>query len=465
MLSLSDAIIQQDIPLIKRYLSVIPDINELDEYGFTYLIEAVIVNNIEISNILCKAGAKVNQQDVNGNTALHWAVENNNIKLCKLLLQYHANPNAYNISGQPVLVMPILRNQKELQHLLHQAGAEQDFARDFINAKLLGHIFNLVGTTNIVSPSHEFVEVDFEGFYLEITLNLINHSLTTFKNNYGGRKMKHFAAVTQQIINTIGNGATLAKYRQYQVNLSQHLDSIAPILQQEPILLPIGYEGHAISFIKYGEIFALCDRRTTEEKSSTVIIFKMRKPQACNLEFMLNLLYNKHDYEFINHTIPKILQLSPIAELPIEAQTSGNCSWANVEACIPTLLFLLLHQASAKQLNVQENKAAALSFFEYWRNWHKKRSIAFCLQSFFTANELRKATKAELLAAILFQEFNSSAIPDNEITDKILPVLYNSPYKYILDNYLQIYYYQGATEEGKNFAHMLKNYNLDSNLA
>lgn len=458
MLSLADAIIQPDLLLVKRWLTNISNLDELDEYGFTYLIEAIIVNNIEIATLLCQSGANVNQPDANGNTPFHWAVENNNIALCELLLKYNADPNAYNFAGQPVLVMPILRHQKNLLRFLHQAGAEQDFARDFINAKLLGHIFNLVGITTILSPKYDLVEVDFEGFYLETTLSLINESLMAFKNNYGGRHMKQFAPLTQVIINTVARGAMLAKYKQYQVDLSQHVTNIQQLLHQEPILLPIGYDGHAISFVKYGNIFAICDRRITEHNSATVTCFNMCNPQACTIEFMLHLLYNKHDHEFINNTIPQLLKLTPILTLPIEAQVSGNCSWANVEACIPTLFFLLLNNIAPNHMTTHQD--IALKFFRFWRDWNKKRAVNFCVQSFATANAVRKAIKAEILAAILFQEYTFAQLPNQEIVSKILPLLHDAQYKYILDSYLQTYYYQTVTEEGKNFANMLKSYNL-----
>jgi hypothetical protein len=458
MTSLAQAIIAENIPLVKQWLQHTKDLNELDEYGFTYLIEAAIVNNLEIASLICQRGANVNQQDVNGNTALHWAVENNNIALCQLLLSHNANPNAYNIAGQPILVMPLLRHQKHLQRLLYQAGASQEFASDFINVKILGHIFDLVGVVNIVSPSYEFVEVDFEGFYLEITLNLIGESLLSFKNNYAARSLKNFSQVTQEIVNILHRSALLSKYRQYQVDVRQHLKNIQPLLQQEPLLLAIGYEGHAISFIKTGNIFIKCDRRISDNNPDTVTFFKMLNPQACNLQFMLHLLYDKHNSHFINDELPNILQLQSLINLPLTAQISGNCSWANIEACIPSLFLLLLHGLSK---NTSHNQELAMNFFQQWRNWSQTRNLDVCWQSFVKDKEpLRQASKAEILAAVLFQRYNDNQPQHTAVITKILSVLRDSPYKYILDNYLKIYYYQSATPEGANFAQLLKSHQI-----
>src|SRR5206468_3297732 len=105
--------------------------------------ETAIIDNPKLTEILLNHGANANMQDVTGGTALQWAAENNNLALCKLLLEHGANPNAYNFSGQPVLVMPMLRRQTELRQLLLSGGANLAFAQDYINTKLLGHLFEL----------------------------------------------------------------------------------------------------------------------------------------------------------------------------------------------------------------------------------------------------------------------------------------------------------------------------------
>ena len=103
------------------------DVNQIDEYGFTPLIEAAIVDNIEISQLLLDQGADPNQQDVTGGTALQWAAENNNLRLCKLLLEHKANPNAYNFAGQPVLVMPTLRQTNRVTKFTNSCWRRSSF--------------------------------------------------------------------------------------------------------------------------------------------------------------------------------------------------------------------------------------------------------------------------------------------------------------------------------------------------
>src|SRR6185312_11679945 len=151
------------------------DVNEMDPYGFTPLIEAAIVNSVEIAEILINNGAEIDGPDVTGRTALHWAADNNNVPLCKLLLEHEANPNTYSRGGQSVLVYPLLRKQQTLKKLLYQYGASLNFAQDYINTKLLGHRFHLVGQVDIVDNTDRFIELNLEGFFLECTISIVQN--------------------------------------------------------------------------------------------------------------------------------------------------------------------------------------------------------------------------------------------------------------------------------------------------
>lgn len=458
MISLADAIIQEDFSLVESLLQGGVAANDVDEYGFTPLIEAAIVDNIKITQSLLSHGADVNGQDVTGNTALHWAAENNNLQLAELLLSHRANPNAVNLAGQPVLVMPILRQQTSLKRLLYQAGADENFAQDFISVKRLGHIFELVGTANIVNPRHEFIEVDFEGFYLEITLGLICESLAQFQNNYGARKLRRFLGLSQVIVDVMHRAATLVKYRQYRINVKKYQSLIQKLLRQEPLVLAIGYEGHAITYVKYGSILAKCDRREDGRLYDNIICYRIGRPDALSNDVMMHLLYSKHSSEYINYDFPQILQLEQLTELKIESQISGNCSWANVEACIPTLFFLMMNTLPGAENAMPHYKSLALNFFNRWRDWNKERSLQFFLQNFTEADSLRKACMAEVLGAILFQRCGTGIVIDKTRMEKLFSILVNSPFEYVLQNYLQIYYYRYPTSEGASFAEALKEY-------
>jgi hypothetical protein len=456
MSSLANAILNGDIASVSQFLRYEQNLNVLDEYGFTPLIEAAIVENVEMMALLLNHHADPNFQDANGGTALQWAVENNNIELCQLLLKHRANPNTYNFSGQPVLVMPILRNQTALRQLLVRAGADLVFAQDYINTKLLGHMFELVGTATIIDPHNQFVEVDFEGFYLEVTLGLIADSLMQFQNHFAARQLRRYSGLAQFIVEVQQRASRLIKFQQYRVDERQHDASITEMILQEPLIIPVGYEGHAITFIRYGDIWGKCDRREDSRLYDNIMFYKVTKPAALTADFVKSLMYVKQHSEFINSGLDQMLGLQPLTELKVEAQISGNCSWANVEATIPALFFLILLQMNQESQALSYYKTLALNFFQRWRDWNKERALNFCIQSYKEGDAIRKASKAEILAAILFQSCSNEKASDYPRIDEILAILLNSPYEYLLTNYVRVYYFKGHTEEGRRFYDMLK---------
>src|SRR5690242_12542279 len=140
-MTIASDIISQRMPDFEAYLRAGESLDDIDEYGFTPLIECAITHQIEIAEQLLARKVDVNKADVTGRTPLHWAVDNNNVALAQLLLDNGADSNAYTRNGLSVLVYPVLRNQDTLKHLLYRYGAKLDFALDFINGKLIGHRF------------------------------------------------------------------------------------------------------------------------------------------------------------------------------------------------------------------------------------------------------------------------------------------------------------------------------------
>lgn len=460
MLTFANAIIEEDMHMVQQWLRHGADVNQIDEYGFKPLIEAAIVDNMEISKLLLNNGADPNQQDMTGGTALQWAVENSNLYLCKLLLEHGANPNAYNFSGQPVLATAMLRHHLPLRKLLMKAGADPIFAQDYIHTKLLGHMFELMGQATIVSPTNQFVGVEFEGFILEVTLGLIADSVSQFQNHFAARQLRRYSGIAQLIVNVLQKSLQLIRYQQYRVDITKHQTKIDALLQEEPIVIPVGYEGHAITFIKYNDIWVKCDRREDSRLYDNIMFYRVRNTQNLTKDFIKHLIYDKQSHDFINHELDDMLGLEPITEVKVDAQISGNCSWANVEATIPALFFLVMMEYNKDPQAHAYYKTLALNFFQRWREWNKDRALDYCIQRFNEGDSIRKACMAETLAAILFQRCQQNTPTDRARTERIMQVFLNSKYEYILKNYLRVYYYQGLTEEGRQFSELLKEYGM-----
>lgn len=449
-MSISDTIIYGSLAEVEAKLRQDPQINFVDEYGFTPLIQTAIMNDMDKGELLLDHGADVNLRDLTGGSALHWTVENNNLPFSQLLLNYQADPNAYTLGSEPVLVKPVLRKQKNCRNLLVKAGASVDFARDYINTKLLGHRFELTGFADIVDHKERFVEVDFEGFILEFTIGVILNSLQDYRANFSARHLKHSFDLIGKLIKAFAVAAQLIRFQHYQVDLSAHAVILNAWLNQEILIIPVAYEGHAISFVKYGHLLAKCDRSQNDLFIDNVVIFQVTRPHVLTKEFLKQIMYKRQTKHFVDVELPNLLGLKRINKLSIGSQISGNCSWANIESCVPVIWFLL----SANQ--DKEDAREALAFYYQWLEWDKSRALHFCLQSFETSDRARRASKAAILAAILFQRCSADVQSDIDRAYKIVPILKTPGYEYILKSYIEIYCHRNPSPAGDNLRKLLQ---------
>jgi hypothetical protein len=463
ILSLADEIIYGNLARVQVLVEAGVDVNEDDAYGFTPLIEAAIVDradSVEIAEYLLSCGADVNGTSATGFTALHWTAENNNIALCKLLIDHKANPNAYTIAGQPVLLMPILRQQDELKQLLYRAGANLNFAQDYINTKLLGHRYELAGKIDIVNGEGAFIELDVEGFFFEVTLGIIQNSLKRYRYHYAAKHLKSYFEKLDNIIRVFDVASALLKYQQYKTDRTLYQDRINELLDTDLLLLPIAFKGHAVTYVKYGNLLVRCDRGEFSRQEGSVVVYQITRPEALTHDFLQDLMYKRHSRDFMNKEMQQILGLKSVMQLPLESQVTGNCSWANVEASVPTLLFL---QLLAEKENPSHDdlillKQEALNFYKQWREWDKDSALYECIQSFYYADPARKASKAAILGRVLFYISRKSSISakDVERARKIVRVLTIPEYEYVLKVYLKVYYEDGRTPVGYKLRQLLE---------
>lgn len=431
------------------------DIEEMDEYGFTPLIEAAIVNNVDIARLLIEQGAEINRSDATGRTALHWATDNNNAELCELLLAHKADPNAYTTASQPILVYPLLRRNTEVKKLLYQYGAELNFAQDFISAKLLGHRYELEGQIDIVNAEGNFIELNYEGFFLEVTLDIVCNSLERYRNNFSARHFRTYFGYLNQIIRSFKIASELIKYQRYNIDIRQYAEQIDFLLNQQLLLIPVAYEGHAVTFIKYQNLLIRCDRGEFSKREGTVVVYQIGKLHLLNFDFIKQIIYKRQSKEFINEGIKQYLDLKIVEQIPVESQLIGNCSWANVEASIPAMLFLLQLNTDNSPREIHGYKTAALNFYRDWLQWDKDRALEDCLKSFPAASKARKASKAAMLGAVLFQKCNYQIPRDLEKAEKIINVLTTPEYLYVLKSYIKIYWQDRKTMAGENLMQLL----------
>ncbi len=455
-MSLANAILSGDTQLVARYLQMGAPLNEFDEYGYPPIIEAAIANDANMAEFLLKYHPDVNKQDLTGGTALHWAAENANIKMIELLLQHKANPNAYTTASEPVIVKPYLREQREVMMVLREHGASLQFAQDFINAKLLGHRFDLVGQVDIVDTEGRFTEVDLEGFFLESSLDIIRHSLQDYQHNFAAKHLRdHFDRVNT-VIDALYRARELIRYQHYQTSAANHAAQIKRLINHDLVIIPVGYQGHAITLVKFGEYLAICNRRRVNSFADHLSIGRMGRPRLFNYDLIKKCLYEKSSAHFIETQLPALLDLQPVTRLMLKRQISGNCSWANVEAAIPLSLFFLTQDMKQSLPAIMPRDHNAIAFYRQWEEWDKDRALQFCMQDFHRASPARKASKAAQMGAVLFQRCGAKYQKDIERAKKIMKQLTGTEYEYVIDNYMQNYLYNRRTDAGKNLLKLLE---------
>lgn len=465
VMTLSKTIIYSSDAAVRQYLSQKPELNVIDEYGYTPLVQTAICNSASKAKLLLDAGAEIDFRDLTGRTALHWAADNNNVELCQLLLKYGSDPNAYTLAGQPILVMPFLRNQENVKTLLYEYGASVQFAQDFINTKLIGHRFDLEGRVDLVDTHNTFFEIEFEGFYHEFSIAMIVRSLIDFKYNFGGRKLRKFFPTLEMVIQSLQNALELIQYQHYLVDKKKHLTRINQLLQSPLLILPVSYSGHAIALIKFGHCLVRCDRGEYGRKNGTVIFYELKNPKALNLNVMKYLLYKRQHREFIDDSLASELDAEPMFTLPLPPQISGNCSWANLEATVLAVIFLLLSNKLQKEDLPKANSAyqkQAFEFYEEWKQWDKDRALYFCLQSFYRSSDpAHQASRAAVLAAILFQQCRYEKPNDQIQADRILRIIADPKFIYILKSYLKVFSEDKTNQQFKNLIQFLDDYGMD----
>lgn len=453
--SLSKTILFGTSAEVRNLIAQGADVNEKDAYGLTPLIEATIKNYIDIAKLLLEKGARVDQEDVSGQTALQWAINRNNEELCTLFLAHKADPNHYSADGQPILVNPLLRDQTNLQNLLLKNGANMDFAHDFIRAKLFAHRFELTGKADIINAEGHFIELDLEGFFLEFTVGIIQKSLARFLESVLGKKYAKYSVYFNKILRTLKYGSELIQYKYTTTGYKQNEGRVRELLNYELAVIPVTYEGHAITFIKYKDLFAKCDRGV-KHIVDTVTVYQVGNPYALNPDFLIDLMYKSKTNEYINLEVKKILNLFPFTTLPPRYQLSGNCSFANVEASIPAMLLMLVFPGDIfKRAEIAELKKEIMQFYDAWVNWDKDRMLDEYIALFDQLNTPRKVSIASLLATYLFQRCDPSVRHDIDRAKKILKILVLPVYQYILKNYIKIYGTKMAGKRGENFLKVL----------
>ncbi len=439
MISLADSILFEDDAIVEQLLQRdSSDLNTIDKYGYTPLIEAIIKESLSKVTILLNAGADVNFKDLTNRSPLHWAAEYNQRKIVKKLLDHGADANSFSRDSQPVLVMPMLHGDRAMVNLLCRHGAEIKFAEDFIQTKILGHLFSLRGYVDIVTPKNSIIEMIYEGFYLDIIVPMVRTSLEHYLHHYQGRTVRRYQREMRMMITALRNASMLMRFQDYRIDLKPYRPTIRKQLQSDPLMLPIASQGHGIMVIRHGEWVARCDRGQFGRENGTAIVYRIKSSEWYDPDFYSHLLYDQVPRDYLDNLFLDPNRLQPFCVLPLPPQESGNCTWANISGGVVTTLFLLkLIGEKNPSHNLAPLKQEILALFDEWQRWEKDRALYYYINRFEKMDQARQRCYAAVMTAVFVQQCHYNQEKDLPYVKRMLPIIMRKPFRYIVKAYIE----------------------------
>lgn len=138
---LTQAVLRDDVRLVKQLLAQGDDINRTNKAGYTPLMIAVSRTNLDIVNALLAEGADVNAKSWYGWNAPYSAAIKAEPTILKALLKSRVNVNIADDNRLTPAMGAALWGRKENVEILRQAGAA--FTNDLVFSSALGQLDNV----------------------------------------------------------------------------------------------------------------------------------------------------------------------------------------------------------------------------------------------------------------------------------------------------------------------------------
>ncbi len=253
----------------------------------------------------------------------------------------------------------------------------------------------------------------------------------------------------------------MASFQHYLLNLENISQDIDNLLEAHILILPISFGGHAITLIKIGSTLIRCDRGAHGKNQGSVIYYDIGQEKKFTKSLCKTLLYKRQHARFINQELKEYLALQPKRVFSLPLQKTGNCSWANVEAVIPAIIFELL-VIQDPEITAMAHEKTARRLYHEWRAWHIERSLDLNIQNLHAAERPRQAAKAALLAAVLFQSCDPKIPRERLRANKILAILTKSNYIQILKCYTRVFAQNRESKLWENFCIFLAEFGIEA---
>lgn len=134
--SLSQAVVEGKLDLIKTYFSEGADVNSRNRMNWTLLQTAIRNRQTEVVTFLLEKGADVNATDNRRRTPLHFAVEYGLKSVVEQLIARKAEINAMDSQSDNALSLAKKKGQQEIVDLLIKHGAQEPNPQDLLGDRL-----------------------------------------------------------------------------------------------------------------------------------------------------------------------------------------------------------------------------------------------------------------------------------------------------------------------------------------
>jgi ankyrin repeat protein len=138
---LTQAVLRDDVRLVKQLLAQGDDLNRTNKAGYTPLMIAVSRTNLEIVTTLLAEGADVNVKSSDGWNALYLAALKDKPTILRALLKQQPDLNIANANGLTPIMGAALWGRRENVETLRSAGAS--FTNDLVFSAALGDLHDV----------------------------------------------------------------------------------------------------------------------------------------------------------------------------------------------------------------------------------------------------------------------------------------------------------------------------------
>ena len=397
----------------REYLQT-KDINTVDSEGCTLLHYACMIEEEKVARLLLTMGADVNKIDKNNHNALFTARHCSYELVCLLADKTDdftlKDSNNYTILSVLHVRRPI-DWKKKIEYITQKMTMQvwQETARyseAFDRAKVLGHAFEMKGTTRLTTSLGES-QVSLEMLHSSILAHEIAENMREFATL--------FPVYDQEAIRAMAALQFAAEQKTHTPE-----EYLRNIQNGEPVFFLTGTPQHAVCVCIFKDRFMICNRGGYAGDMGRSGFGGARPPTLETFGITPNTLTKEtigyllalSDYTSLYDVLPQKLKLSrddasrnfdDKAKLP--SQVANNCAWASVEGAMKAYFFLA---SNDKGVEYSE---------KMFINWQFFQQITL-LEKYMNSEQLDKDIISRALVSSTLQKNLASPHLDPRLKDK-----------------------------------------------